>query len=193
MIPSTSTAIQNRKLCQLEGHRSNACKHHNLLTIILWWLWSCWTGLLARFPDLILHLQTNVFAHCELSLPVLGQQLMLPPPETFTGGQSCGGGFQKFPLPGHCCHPQFKRQPITKTVFFFFSFLFPAAFRALAALDFSTQWLRLTTEHLESVAPKLGHKRVTYPDYTGTHGVQVHLSTSVQITPHLYGLWKLLT
>lgn len=152
MIPSTSTAIQNRKLCQLEGHRSNACKHHNLLTIILWWLWSCWTGLLARFPDLILHLQTNVFAHCELSLPVLGQQLMLPPPETFTGGQSCGGGFQKFPLPGHCCHPQFKRQPITKTAFFFFPFFSQQLLELLQLLisqhsDYISQQNTLSQSH----------------------------------------------
>lgn len=118
MIPSISIAIQNRKLSQLGGHWTHSYKHCKLLTIILWWLWSYWTRLLARFPDLILHLQTNAFAYCELSLPVLGQQLMLPPPETFSGGQGPGGGFQKFPLPGHCCHPQFKRQLITKPDFF---------------------------------------------------------------------------
>lgn len=118
ILQNDSTAIRNRKLSQLDGHWTHAYKHCKLLTIILWWLWSCWTRLLTRVPELILHLQTNVFACCELGLPVLGQQLILPPPETFSWGQDPRRGFQKFPLPGHCCHPQFKRQLMTKPDFF---------------------------------------------------------------------------
>lgn len=55
-----------------QGHWTHAYKHCRLLTITPWWLWSYWTRLLARFSDLILHLQSNVLAYCELRLHSLG-------------------------------------------------------------------------------------------------------------------------
>lgn len=183
ILQNDSTDIQNRKLSQLGSHWTHAYKHCKLLTITPWWLWSYWTRLLARVPELILHLQTNVSAYCELSLPVLGQQLILPPPETFSWGQGPSRGFQKFPLPGHCCHPQFKRQLMTKTDFFLQLLEF-----LQVLIIFLDTVIASYSRCLESQAfyMRNGHTRVTCPDHAVSHDTWVYLSTSMQMMLYLH-------
>lgn len=109
---------------------------------------------------------------------VLGQQLMLPLPETLGGGQGSGGGFQKFPLPGHCCHPQFKRQLIIKPYFFqqlleFFQVLIIFLSTVIASPS-RVPWQSGFSHR------QWAHKS-NLPNPDADCVVRVHLSTSMQI------------
>lgn len=119
-----------------------------------------------------------MFACCELSLTVLGQQLMLPLPETLTGGQSSGGGFQNFPLPGHCCHPQFKRQLIINPYFFQqLSELFQVLIIFMNTIISSPSRIpSVRFSHRQRA-----HKMCALPNPDADCGVRVLLSTSMQI------------